>query len=170
MIKIILIVSFCAISALFYLIYGDFRTQQDIGGQWTTYLPILNCVLNSLSAVCVAAGLYFIKLKSNKTKHALCMRTAFVFSALFLVSYCVYHYFQGDTKYLGQGWLRYFYFFILITHIILSCVVLPMILSVFYFAISKQWKKHKKLAKLTYPVWLYVSITGVLIYVILHHT
>jgi putative membrane protein len=88
-------------------------------------------------------------------------------SALFLVSYIAYHHFHGDSKFLAQGWIRPVYFTILISHILLSVVQVPLILTTLYLAYSKNFVKHKKIAKITFPIWLYVSVTGVLIFIIL---
>jgi putative membrane protein len=95
------------------------------------------------------------------------MIPAVVCSALFLVSYVIYHSYQGDTKFLGTGWIRPTYFFILISHIILSVVVVPMILSTLFFSATRRFQAHRKIARWTYPIWLYVSITGVTVYLFL---
>jgi putative membrane protein len=87
----------------------------------------------------------------------------------FIFSHLTYHHFHGDTKFLGQGWIRPIYFFILISHIILSVINLPMILTTLYYALDKRLSEHKKLARWTLPIWIYVSVTGVLVYAILNH-
>jgi len=88
-------------------------------------------------------------------------------SALFLISYLLYHYYHGDTKFPGQGIIRPVYFFILITHIITSILVVPLIFTTLFFAASKRFEKHRRIARWTYPIWLYVSITGILVYLLL---
>ena len=98
------------------------------------------------------------------------MLSALTFSFLFLASYLTYHTFHGDTLYEGEGLMRIFYFFILISHIFLSAVVLPMILTTVYFAATGNFAKHLRIARITLPLWLYVSVTGVLIYLILYHS
>ena len=95
------------------------------------------------------------------------MVTAVVFSGLFLVSYLVYHNFQGDTPFTGTGLIRPVYFFILISHIILSVFALPLALITVFFAWKNNFKSHKKIARVTFPIWLYVSVTGVLVFAML---
>ena len=96
------------------------------------------------------------------------MLSALGFSAAFLVSYLIYHTFHGDTRFLGEGWIRPIYFFILISHVMLSAVMLPLILTSLYFAFSGRFNLHPKVARITLPIWLYVSITGVVVYLMLH--
>ena len=96
------------------------------------------------------------------------MLTALTFSAIFLVSYLIYHTFHGDTPYKEEGWVRYLYFFILISHVLLSVIVLPLILTTVFFAATRNFSSHSKIAIITFPVWLYVSITGVLVYLMLY--
>ena len=95
------------------------------------------------------------------------MATAFAASSLFLIGYIIHHTVHGDTKFLTTGWLRPTYFFILITHVVLSIVVLPMVLTTLFFAATKRWSAHRALARWTWPLWLYVSVTGVLVFVFL---
>ncbi len=129
-------------------------------------LPLLNCILNGLSAICLCFGIVEIKRK-NQNSHKRFMLSAFVFSTLFLISYLIYHQVHGDSHFLGVGIVRPIYFFILISHILLTFIGLPLILSTFYLALSNQISIHKKFAKWTFPIWLYISVTGVLIYVFL---
>ena len=96
------------------------------------------------------------------------MLGATAFSALFLVSYVIYHFFHGDTKFPGQGWIRPTYFFILISHIGLSMVALPLILSALWYALRGKFQIHRRIARWTFPIWLYVSVTGVVVYVLLN--
>jgi putative membrane protein len=95
------------------------------------------------------------------------MISAFIVSALFLMSYVYYHSQVGDTKFLGEGWIRPVYFFILITHIVLSMIVFPMVLSTIYFGLTDKRATHRKIARITLPIWLYVSATGVIIFFML---
>jgi putative membrane protein len=97
------------------------------------------------------------------------MLTATVFSALFLTSYIVYHSFHGDTPFPGHGWIRPVYFFILITHIGLSMVALPLILAALWYALRNEFPFHRRVARWTFPIWLYVSVTGVIVYFFLKH-
>ena len=133
-----------------------------------SYLPIANAIFNSLSAFCLLAGYVSIK-KRKRELHLKFMLSALTFSFMFLLSYLIYHNFHGDTLYEGEGLMRIIYFFILISHILLSAVVLPMILTTVYFALTGNFAKHPRIARFTMPIWLYVSVTGVMIYIILYH-
>ena len=133
-----------------------------------SYLPIANAIFNSLSAFCLLAGYVAIK-KRKRELHLKFMLSALTFSFMFLLSYLIYHNFHGDTLYEGEGLMRIIYFFILISHILLSAVVLPMILTTVYFAFTGNFAKHPRIARFTMPIWLYVSVTGVMIYIILYH-
>lgn len=127
--------------------------------------PKLHAFINSGTTICLLTGLFFIKNKNSRT-HRLAMLTALMLSVVFLLSYVVYHTLKAeDSKFGGEGLIRYVYFFILISHIILSAVVLPFVLKTFSFAFQNNFVQHKKWAKFTYPLWLYVAITGVLVYV-----
>ena len=138
----------------------------SVGLEWVSFLPYLNCGLNTLTAILLVCGVLAIR-AGKKQKHQAIMISAGIASAIFLVSYLTYHHFQGDTKFLGQGGVRYLYFGILISHVLLSMIQVPLILGTFYLAFTKNWGKHKKVAKITFPIWLYVSVTGVLVFVFL---
>ena len=131
-------------------------------------LPALNATLNSLSAVLLLAGYRNIRRK-NIAAHRACMVSAFGVSTLFLISYLVYHYHVGSVPFTGQGWIRPVYFTILITHLILAATILPLALITLYRAGREQFDKHRRIARWTLPVWLYVSVTGVVIYLMLYH-
>lgn len=151
------------VAILFYL-------QRKNGGLFgdlnVAFLPHLNAVLNSATFVCLIGG--FISVKRNKVQnHRMFMMTAFVLSSLFLVSYVIYHSQGSETQFGGQGAIRYFYFFILITHIGLSMFVVPLALFAIYFAITQQIERHKKVVRWTFPVWTYVAFTGVLVYLMI---
>lgn len=162
---IIGLLSSVVIIFLFWLIY--FKAGSDYSGAgWVASLPALNAILNTLTAMLLVAGYIFIK-NNNIINHKRSMIAATITSAFFLLSYITYHHFQGDTKFLAQGIIRPIYFFILITHILLSIVQVPLILSTLYLAAMKNYVKHKQVARITFPIWLYVSITGVLIFIIL---
>ena len=163
----LIIRSFYVISAfvlifLFWFIY--FKQTGQATSPLIPLLPHVNAALNSLTSVLLIIGIIFIK-KGNEKAHIITMLSAVATSVLFLVSYLLYHHFHGDTKFIAQGLIRPVYFFILISHIVLSAVNLPMILITLLHAFRKNWEKHKKLAKITFPIWLYVSVTGVLIYI-----
>lgn len=161
---VILGVSVVAILFLVWLIY--FKAPATAEVAWVSNLSAVNAALNSLSTVFLLLGFREIKAR-NFAKHMRFMISAFVTSALFLVSYIVYHHFVGDTPFTGQGLIRPVYFFILISHIVLSIFVVPLVLSSFLFAFSGKFSTHRKVSKWTFPIWLYVSITGVLVYFML---
>lgn len=156
----ILAISAAAIGLLFWLIYGV-ETSGD-ASKWS-FLPATNAFFNALSASAVVVGLIHIR-NGRKRAHGISMSIALTASALFLIGYIIHHTVHGDTKFLTQGWLRPTYFFILITHVVLSIAVLPMVLTTVFFAATRRWTAHRRLAKWTYPVWLYVSVTGVVVF------
>lgn len=142
------------------------RTKPYLGS-WTAILPHVNAIINSLTAFLLIFGLYTLK-RGDQQSHRVLMTTAFVLGGLFLVSYVIYHLTNPSTTYGSQGAIRYFYYFILISHILLSLVVLPLVLRAFYFAaFAKDFVAHKKIVKYAYPIWLYVSITGVIAYALI---
>lgn len=136
--------------------------------EYISYLPHLNAILNSTSAVFLIAGYLFIKLGRIQA-HRNCQITAVVTSTIFLASYLTYHYYHGDTPFLGQGIVRPFYFTILITHVILAIVIVPLVLITLYRALRMDFIRHRRIARLTLPLWLYVSVTGVVVYLMLYH-
>jgi putative membrane protein len=154
-----------AIIGLFVLIYGNVFS---ISGNHPLIqlLPLVNALLNGAATVCLCLGLAAI-LKKRIRCHRFWMLGACLMSSLFLVSYCVYHAVHGDTPFLGYGWIRPVYFFILISHIVLSVVALPCILITVYLSLTDQIAYHKRLARWTWPLWFYVSVTGVLVYALL---
>ena len=163
----IIVVSVIVLLFLIWLIYlKEPATVSNL--PFISYLPIANAVFNSLSAFCILAGFLAIK-KRKRELHLKFMLSAITFSFMFLLSYLIYHNFHGDTLYEGEGLMRIIYFFILISHILLSAVVLPMILTTVYFALTGNFAKHPRIARFTLPIWLYVSVTGVMIYIILYH-
>ncbi|MDX1638430.1 MAG: DUF420 domain-containing protein, partial [Balneolaceae bacterium] len=143
-----------------------FKGGSDYSSNLVTSLPALNALLNATSAVLIVLGYRAIR-NLQFRQHMKLMLTAFFTSTLFLISYVIYHNFHGSTPFEGEGLIRPIYFFILITHIILSALVVPFILTSFYFAFSGKLNYHRKFSKFTLPVWLYVSVTGVLIFLIL---
>jgi putative membrane protein len=131
-------------------------------------LPTLNAVLNGASAVLLGTGWAFIR-RRRIAAHRACMLGAFCVSILFLVSYVTYHALAGSRPFTGQGWLRWVYFPVLISHIVLAAGMVPFVLTTLYRALDGDFRRHARLARLTLPVWLYVSITGVLVYWMLYH-
>lgn len=155
--------------ALTFLIWLIFFRQGSSGSNLAvSMLPAVNAALNGTSAVLLMFGFWAIK-NRREFLHKNLMLSAFIVSAMFLVSYVYYHSLQGDTKFLGEGWIRPVYFFILVTHIVLSMAVFPMILSSIYFGLSDKRRTHRKIAKITLPIWLYVSVTGVIIFFLLRN-
>ncbi|MEX0945097.1 MAG: DUF420 domain-containing protein, partial [Balneolaceae bacterium] len=145
---VILFVSGLAFLFLIYLLY--FREAAEASGDWVSQLPALNAFLNSLSTVLILSGFYAIKQK-NYLRHMKLMLTAFVTSSLFLISYLIYHHFAGHTPFPGEGFIRPVYFFILITHIILSATVVPLVLTSYYFAFAGRFDTHRKVSRWTLP-------------------
>lgn len=159
----ILLISAAAIGFLFWIIYG---VEAGDGSSKWAFLPATNAFFNALSAAAVVTGLVFIR-KGNRRAHGISMATALIASTLFLAGYILHHTLHGDTRFLTTGWLRPVYFFILITHIVLSIAVLPLVLTTVFFAVTRRWPAHRAIARWTYPAWLYVSVTGVLVFVFL---
>ena len=133
-----------------------------------SFLPSLNAGLNATSAFLIILGFILIR-QGAWTGHALCMCAALATSTLFLISYLVYHYFHGATPFPGHGWIRPVYFTILISHTILAVTVVPLVLVTLSRALKSQFDRHVKIARVTFPIWLYVSVTGVVIYWMLYH-
>ena len=158
------IASTLALGLLAYLLLvrkGDPAATVDL-----RFMPAVNAALNSLSATLLTLGYLAIR-RGNRSLHQRLMVSAFASSGLFLVGYLAYHYVHGDTKFAGTGAVRAIYFFILITHILLSMFVVPGALLTLYFAWRKSFARHHKVAKVLLPVWLYVSVTGVVIFFML---
>jgi putative membrane protein len=126
----------------------------------------INAVINSLVSILLVAGLWAVKSRKYEL-HKRIMLSAITLSVLFLVSYICHHLLAGDTRFGGQGSIRLIYFFILITHIILAAVILPFILFTSYRAMVGEWPAHRKIARITWPIWLYVSVTGVVVYLMI---
>lgn len=131
-------------------------------------LPSLNALLNTIAGVLLLSGYVAIK-KGHKELHKKIMVSALVISAAFLTSYLIYHYHVPSKKFPDLGWIKTVYFLILFPHIILAAVMVPMILKTFWHAFRGEWDKHKKIAKITFPIWMYVSVTGVVVYFMLYH-
>lgn len=123
----------------------------------------INAIINSTVSVLLVAALIAVKRKSYEW-HKRLMMTAMVLSIFFLVSYIAHHLLAGDTKFGGEGTIRYIYFFILITHIFLAAIILPFILFTAYRAMIAEYPQHKKLARITWPIWFFVAVTGVVVY------
>src|SRR5947208_16935909 len=151
----IIVISGLAISFLLWLVYVH-HASPDFAGRWT-FLPALNALLNGLCAVTLCVGFYFIK-QRNITAHRASMVTAFALSSAFLVSYIANHALHGDTIFPGHGGVRTLYLSILASHIVLSIVALPMVLTTFFFSLTGRFAIHRRIARLTLPIWRYCSI------------
>jgi len=141
------------------------RQKIDIG-TWTKVLPHIIGAINTLTSVLLIYGFYLIKQKQID-RHRKVMTMAFGLGGVFLVCYVLYHLTNASTKFGGEGIIRYIYYFTLISHIGLSLIVLPLVLRAYYFAWTRQIERHKKLTKFAFPIWLYVSITGVIAYLMI---
>jgi putative membrane protein len=134
---------------------------------YLSLLPHLNACLNGTSAVLLISGYTFIR-RGQVRAHRTCQVSAFVTSTVFLASYLTYHYYHGATRFPGRGMARPLYFTILISHTILAIAVVPLILVTLYRATRGDFERHRKIARWTLPIWLYVSITGVVVYLFLY--
>ena len=131
-------------------------------------LATVNAGLNATAAILIGAGFYFIKQK-NIRGHKVCMVAAMAVSAVFLTSYLTYHYNVGSVRFTKPGWIRDVYFPLLLTHTVLAAVVLPMVLRTAFLAAKGRLQNHVRIARWTFPVWMYVSVTGVIVYLMLYH-
>lgn len=132
-----------------------------------TDLPALNATLNGIAAIFLTIGYVFIR-NRRIAQHRACMIAAFATSTLFLISYLIYHYHVGSRPFTGQGPIRVVYYTILITHVVLAAAIVPMVLMTMSRALRNQFARHKAIARWTLPLWLYVSVTGVIVYVMLY--
>ena len=130
-------------------------------------LPAVNAFLNGTSAVLLTVGYLFIRRK-KVTGHKICMVTAFGVSCLFLISYLIHHYQVGSIPFSGQGWIRRVYFTLLISHIVLAALIVPLALTAVYRGLNEQFDKHVKITRWALPIWLYVSVSGVTVYLMLY--
>jgi putative membrane protein len=136
-------------------------------GEWTKSLSHAIGGVNTLTTLFLIAGLIFIK-QGKIGLHRIAMTSAFLLGCVFLVFYITYHVSNPSNKFSGEGFVRYVYFFFLISHIVLSFIVLPFVLRAMYFAVSGQINRHKSIARFAYPIWLYVSASGVIAYLLLY--
>lgn len=162
-VPVILALSGLVLGFLIWLIYFKGRIAAPA---WVDTLPAANAAFNSLAAICLILGYSNIR-RGNRVVHMRFMLGAVTFSSLFLLSYITYHYFHGDTRFLGHGWIRPVYFFVLISHICLSMIALPLVFTTLWYALRGQFRFHRGVARWTLPIWLYVSITGVVVYFML---
>jgi putative membrane protein len=131
-----------------------------------SFLPPIYAAINGLTAILLISAVIAIK-NGKKAVHEKLMTAAIACSVIFLVMYVAYHLTSESTKFGGEGFIKYVYYFILITHIFLSVVIIPLVLFTYVRALSQQFDRHKKIAKITFPIWLYVAITGVVVYLMI---
>lgn len=136
--------------------------------EWIGRLPAVNAALNAISAALLTAGYLFIR-RRRIGPHRACMVAAFATSALFLASYLTLHFHVGSTHFTATGWVRPVYFVILVSHVVLAAAVVPLATATLWRAWRERFQDHARLARWTLPIWLYVSVTGVLIYLMLYH-
>lgn len=135
-------------------------------GYWI--LPHLQATINIVTICCVVTGFYYIR-KGEKEKHKLFMKLAIMASVLFLISYSIYHLKVGSVRFTGEGTVRTVYFTILFTHTVLAALLFPLVAVTAFLAIMERFDKHKWLVRITLPVWLYVSCTGLVVYIFIYH-
>lgn len=160
---LILTVSFVIFTAIVILS----RVKLEVNPGFDIHVfALVNAVINSMVSVLLIAAYTAVK-RRKYALHKRLMYAAIILSMCFLVSYIAHHLLAGDTRFGGEGMIRYFYYFILITHIFLAAIVLPFILFTAYRGLTAEFVRHKKIARYTFPLWLYVSITGVLVYLLI---
>jgi putative membrane protein len=157
----IIVVSALASALICWLVY--FHAPTDVTGTHLLFLPATNALLNALSTIALLVGFYFIRTRQIP-KHRAAMLTAFFFSSIFLVSYLVNFTLHGETRFPRGNPLWPFYWKLLLSHILLSVIALPIILITFFFSLTGRFPAHKRIARWTFPIWLYVSVTGVIVY------
>jgi putative membrane protein len=138
----------------------------DVSSEWVYFLPHLNAVINTAASFALIMGVIFIK-NGNISYHNAAMSSAFGLGAIFLVSYVIYHATAESTSFGGEGWIRPVYYFILISHIVLAAVALFPILLAYYYGYTDQRTRHRKVVKFAFPIWLYVTVTGVIVYLMI---
>ncbi|HLO80844.1 MAG TPA: DUF420 domain-containing protein [Chitinophagaceae bacterium] len=161
----ILILTVSAVVFLAVMVLKNLKLDVDPGFNVHIFATV-NAVINSIVSVLLLAALIAVK-NGNYKAHRALMISSLLLSVVFLVSYIAHHLLSGNTAFGGSGLIRYFYFFILITHIFLAAVILPFILFTAYRALVAEFPAHKKLARITWPIWFYVSVTGVVVYLMI---
>ncbi|MBI3458486.1 MAG: DUF420 domain-containing protein [Candidatus Rokubacteria bacterium] len=151
-----------------FLLLGRQPETKARGAYDVSRLPAVNAFLNGTSAILLTVGFLCIRRK-NVAAHRASMLSAFGVSALFLVSYLVYHYQAGSVPFQGRGWIRPVYFTLLLSHIVLAALIVPLALLTIHRAWTERFDRHRRIARWTLPIWLYVSVTGVLVYWMLYH-
>lgn len=154
------------LSVLIPIVVAVLFTVKIPGVERMGFLPPIYASINALTALILLVALFAVKNKKFKLHESL-MKSAISLSVLFLVMYVIYHMTSESTPYGGEGNIRYVYYFILVSHILLSIIIIPLVLFTYLKAITKKFDQHKKLARITFPIWLYVAITGVVVYVMI---
>lgn len=163
--KLIIIVSIL-IPVVVAILFSVKLKDYGINVEPLSFLPPIYATINGLTALLLIFGVIAIK-NGNRKLHERLMKTAIVFSVVFLVMYVAYHMTSDSTPYGGEGTIRTIYFIILISHILLSILVIPLVLVTYVKALAERFDKHKKIAKITFPIWLYVAVTGVVVYLMI---
>jgi len=161
-----IIVLSVAIPLVVALLFGVNLRKWDPTIKPLSFLPPIYASINGLTAVVLVAAVWSIK-NGNRKLHENLMKFAIFLSVLFLGMYVAYHMTSDSTKFGGEGVIRYVYYFILITHICLSVIIIPFVLVTYVRALAQRFDKHRKLAKITFPLWLYVAVTGVIVYLMI---
>ncbi len=163
--KLIIIISIL-IPVVVAILFSVKLKDYGINVEPLSFLPPIYATINGLTALLLIFGVIAIK-NGNRKIHERLMKTAIVFSVIFLVMYVAYHMTSDSTPYGGEGSIRTIYFIILISHILLSILVIPLVLVTYVKALAERFDKHKKIAKITFPIWLYVAVTGVVVYLMI---
>ena len=163
--KLIVVLS-VAIPLVVALLFGVNLKKLGFDVQPLSFLPPIYAAINGLTAILLVAAVIAIK-NRNRKLHENLMKSAIACSVAFLGMYVAYHMTSDSTKFGGEGAIKYLYYFILITHILLSIIIIPLVLTTYVKAWSEQFDKHKKIAKITFPIWLYVAVTGVVVYLMI---
>lgn len=159
------VLSLIVLGGVGFLLLG--RQVQSQENYALSSLPVVNAFLNGTSAILLTMGYLCIR-RRKVTGHKICMGTAFGVSCLFLIFYLIHHYQVGSVSFSGQGWIRPVYFVVLLSHIVLAAFIVPLALTTLYRALSAQFDRHVTIARWTLPIWLYVSVSGVVVYVMLY--
>ena len=163
--KLIVVLSI-AIPAVVALLFGVNLRKMGFDVLPLSFLPPIYATINGITAFVLIGAVVAIK-NGNRKLHENLMKTAIACSVAFLGMYVAYHMTSDSTKFGGEGIVKYFYYFILITHIVLSVIIIPLVLTTYVKALSEQFDKHKRIAKITFPIWLYVAVTGVVVYLMI---
>ncbi len=163
--KLIVVLS-VAIPVVVALLFGINLRKLGFDVQPLSFLPPIYATINGLTAVLLIAAVVAIK-NGNRKLHESLIKVAIACSVAFLGMYVAYHMTSDSTKFGGEGAIKYIYYFILITHIVLSIIIIPLVLTTYVKALSERFDKHRKIAKVTFPIWLYVAVTGVVVYLMI---